>query len=83
MAGVIGQRAIEILEAEGPTLPIVVLARRLDIPPSRLTRVLDDLFDEGRVTPGGERGTVSLVPQPRGKGRFQRDPAADPARARP
>lgn len=59
------QRVVEVLEAEGPTMPLVVLARRLEILPSRLVARLDDLYDAGVVTPGRERGTVSLVPQPR------------------
>jgi DNA-binding IclR family transcriptional regulator len=72
MAGQQGQRVIDVLEADGPTLPLVVIARRLSVPPSRLARVLDDLYDEGLVTPGLERGTVALVPQPQQDGRFIR-----------
>ena len=66
------QRVIHVLEAEGAAMPLVVLARRLDIPPTRLVSVLDDLFDEGVVTPGRERGTVALVEAPRSDGRFRR-----------
>ena len=72
MHGEPGQRVIDVLEAEGPAMPLAVLARRLDIPPTRLVTVLDDLFDEGRVTPGRERGTVALVEPPREDGRFHR-----------
>lgn len=68
---------VDVLEAEGPELPIVVLARLLAVPPSHLVGVLDDLFDEGLVTPGRERGTVMLAPPPQGDGRFRR-----PQRAR-
>ena len=63
---------VAALEAEGAALPLVVLARRLSIPPSHLAPVLDDLYDQGLVTPGRERGTVALVPQPREDGRFTR-----------
>ena len=73
------RRVIDVLQAEGPQLPIVVLARLLAVPPSRLVRDLDELFDEGLVTPGLERGTVALVPQPSGEGRFARP---QPERAR-
>jgi DNA-binding IclR family transcriptional regulator len=73
------RRVIDVLEAEGPQLPIVVLARLLAVQPSRLIGVLDDLFDEGLVTMGRERGTVALVPQP-GGGRFTR-PRPEPARS--
>lgn len=64
------QRVLDVLETEGPTMPIVVLARHLGLAPSRLVGTLDDLFDAGIVTPGKERGTVSLVPQPQADGRF-------------
>ena len=77
-----GQRVIAVLEADGPALPLVVLARKLGIPPTRLVPVLDDLFDAGLVAPGPERGTVALVPRRLDGGRFQRAPAADPARSR-
>ncbi len=80
MVGEQGQRVIAVLEAEGPVLPLVVLARRLDVPPSRLAAVLDDLYAEGRVTPGRERGTVALVPQPREDGRFRRTSPATRAK---
>jgi len=73
-----GQRVLDVLEAEGPAMPLAVLARRLDIPPTRLAGLLDDLYDEGVVTPGRERGTVALVPQPADEGRFTR-PASDRA----
>ncbi len=64
---------LDALEAEGPQLPIVVLARLLNVPPSKLIGVLDDLYDAGLVTPGRERGTVLLVPQPQEReGRFAR-----------
>ena len=78
MSGEQGQRVIAVLEAEGPILPMVVLARRLDLPPTRLAHLLDDLYDEGLITPGRERGTVALVPQPGDDGRFTR-PASDRA----
>jgi DNA-binding IclR family transcriptional regulator len=78
MDGEPGQRVIDVLEAEGPAMPLVVLARRLDIPPTRLTPVLDELFDEGVVTPGRERGTVALLEPPREDGRFHRGPGASP-----
>ena len=82
MARDAGRRVVDVLEAEGPTMPIVVLARRLGIPPSRVAAMLDDLYDEGLVTTGRERGTVSLVPQPVHERRFSRTPAADSARAK-
>ena len=82
MAGPQGQRVVQVLEAEGPQLPLVVLARRLSIPPSRLSRVLDDLYDEGLVTPGRERGTVVLVPQPHDDGRFTRPVPGETTRSR-
>jgi DNA-binding IclR family transcriptional regulator len=73
MASEQGQKVLDTLEAEGPQLPIVVLARLLDVPPSRLVDVLDELYDAGLLTPGRERGTVVLVPQPQaGEGRFAR-----------
>ena len=65
-----GQRVIDALEAEGRAMPLALLARRLGIPPTRLVAVLDDLFDEGVVTPGRERGTVALIEPPRPDGRF-------------
>ncbi len=80
MHGETGQRVIDVLEAEGPAMPLVVLARRLDIPPTRLAAELDDLYDDGLVTPGRERGTVALVPQRREDGRFRR-PASSSTRA--
>jgi DNA-binding IclR family transcriptional regulator len=76
MAGELRQRVIDVLGSEGPELPIAVLARRLDVPPTRLVPVLDELYEEGRVTTGRERATVALVPQPEGGGRFTR-PASD------
>ena len=83
MASEQGQRVVDTLEAEGPQLPIVVLARLLDVRPSLLVDVLDDLFDAGLVTPGRERGTVVLVPQPQQEGRFTRgEPSARPSSAR-
>ena len=72
MAGTEWRRVIEVLEAEGPELPLVVLARRLDIPPSGLVPILDDLYEAGRITTGRERGSVALVPQPAPDGRFTR-----------
>lgn len=72
MDGDPAQLVMELLEAEGPAMPLVVLARRLDIPPTRLAPVLDELFDAGRVTPGRERGTVALVETPLEDGRFHR-----------
>jgi DNA-binding IclR family transcriptional regulator len=83
MAGEQGQRVIGVLEAEGPTLPLVVIARRLSVAPSHLARVLDDLFDEGLVTPGLERGTVALVPQPQQDGRFSRRASGRDGRSTP
>ena len=80
MAGEVGQRVLDALTAEGAALPLAVLARRLDIPPTRLAAELDDLYDEGLVTPGRERGTVALVPRRREEGRFSR-PASSPTRA--
>lgn len=76
MAGAQSERVIEVLEAEGPELPLVVLARRLDIPPTGLVPILDDLYDAGRVTTGQTRGSVALVRPPDGDGRFTR-PASD------
>ena len=75
-----GQRVVDALEADGPSLPIAVLARRLDMPPTRLVALLDDLYDAGVVTPGRERGTVALVPQHRDDGRFRRPAAPDVSR---
>ena len=72
MDGEPAQRVIDVLEAEGTAMPLAVLARRLDIPPTRLVCLLDDLFDAGLVTPGRERGTVALLPQPGDDGRFHR-----------
>ena len=66
------QRVIDVLVADGPAMPLAVLARRLDIPPTRLVALLDELFDEGIVTPGRERGTVALVEPPQDDGRFRR-----------
>ena len=77
-----GKQVVDVLEAEGPQMPIVVLARLLDVPPSRLIGVLDDLFDAGLVTPGRERGTVVLVPQPQSEGRFTRPAPAEASRTR-
>ena len=79
MAGEQGDRVLAALQAEGAALPLVVLARRLAIPPSRLAAVLDDLYDEGLVAPGRERGTVALVPRAREDGRFSR--SKSPTRA--
>ena len=62
---------IDVLRAEGPTMPLAVLARRLEVPPTRLVALLDDLFDEGLVTPGPERGTVALAQPPCEEGRFR------------
>lgn len=70
-----GHRVLDALEAEGSAMPLVVLARRLDILPSRLVALLDDLYDEGLVTPGRQRGTVALTERPREPGRFRRDAA--------
>ena len=78
-----GQRVLDVLEADGPSMPLAVLARRLDIPPTRLVGVLDDLFDEGAVTPGKERGTVVLVPQPAEDGRFSRQASGRDGRSTP
>ena len=72
MAGEMRQRVLDVLEADGPELPLAVLARRLDIPPSRLVPILDDLYDAGLVTTGLERASVALVPQPGDDGRFSR-----------
>ena len=76
MAGEPGQRVMAVLEAEGQAMPLVVLARRLGVPPTRLVAVLDDLFDQGLVAPGLERGTVTLVPRSREDGRFHRSTPA-------
>ena len=66
---------LDVLAAEGPAMHLAVLARRLGILPSRLVALLDDLYDEGLVTPGRERGTVTLTERPRERGRFRRDAA--------
>ena len=65
------QRVIDVLTVEGPSMPLAVLARRLDMPPTRLVGLLDELFDEGLVTPGRERGTVALVEPQQDDGRFR------------
>lgn len=82
MGGDEGRRVLDVLEAEGPELPVVVLARRTGIPPSRLIPVLDDLHDIGLVTSGRERASVALVPAPwTGRGPPHLG-AGDPARGR-
>ena len=78
-----GQRVVDVLEAEGQAMPLAVLARRLDMPPTRLVDLLDDLFDEGAVTPGKERGTVALVQQPAEDGRFTRQASGRDGRSTP
>jgi DNA-binding IclR family transcriptional regulator len=80
MAGELWRRVIDVLEAEGPELPIAVLARRMDVPPTQLVPILDDLFDAGRITTGHERATVALVPQPARDGRFTRAATAKTSR---
>jgi DNA-binding IclR family transcriptional regulator len=80
MAGELGQRVLDVLAAEGPEMPIVVLARHLAVPPTRLVGVLDDLHDEGLVDNGRARGSVMLVPVRHEEGRFTR-PAAPADRA--
>ena len=73
MRSELGRKVLDVLENEGPQLPIVVLARLLNVLPSLLVDVLDDLYDAGLVKPGRERGTVELVPQrPERDRRFSR-----------
>lgn len=62
MTGIQEQRVLAVLAEHGPCLPIVVLARLLELPPSRLIPLLDELYDAGLVTTGRERGTVVLMP---------------------
>ena len=62
MAGKREQRVLDVLAEHGPCLPIVVLARLLELPPSRVIPLLDELYDAGLVTTGPERGTVALMP---------------------
>ncbi len=78
-----GQRVVDVLEAEGPAMPLAVLARRLSMPPTQLVALLDDLFDEGVVTPGRERGTVALVQPAREDGRFTRQASGRDGRSTP
>ena len=82
MAAELGQRVLDVLMSEGPELPIVVLARHLAVPPTRLVAVLDDLHDAGLVDNGRERGSVVLVPERQQEGRFKRPAPAEKARSR-
>lgn len=80
MADEMRQRVLDVLEQEGPELPVAVLARRVALPPTRLVAILDDLHDEGRVTTGPETHSVALVPAPQGDGRFARPAATETSR---
>ncbi len=75
-----GQRVLDALEAFGPELPIVVLARHAGLRPTQLVPILDELDHEGLVRPGAEPSSVILV-GPR-EGRFTR-PTADRSPVRP
>ncbi len=82
MTAELAQRVLEVLANEGPELPIVVLARHLDVPPTRLIGALDDLHDAGLVDRGRERGSVVLVADRQQEGRFKRPAPAEKARTR-
>ena len=69
---------LEVLEAHGPEMPIVVLCRNLGVRPSEVTPVLDDLHDAGLIAVGAEPRSVLLVPER--SGRFI--PSEHPRRAR-
>lgn len=62
---------LDVLEQEGPELPVVVLARKTGLRPTELVEVLDGLHDEGHVIQGAEPQSVAVAP-PQSSGRFIR-----------
>lgn len=64
------ERVRMALEAGGPEMPIVVLARLTRIAPTQLVPLLDELYDAGLVDAGSERSSVRLLPT-RATGRFR------------
>lgn len=73
-----GRRVLDLLEAEGPELPVVVVARRTGVLPTQLQPIFDELHEAGLVDRGMAQSTVALVPS-RDGGRFARPPARRPA----